>query len=229
MQYILFALLFIYIANWNKVNSMVRGYFVKKSGGKSNLRIKDKEIKDFIYAKTQVKVGHVYLIPSEKLFAYCGGIPKKPLLFISTAAYEAFTGDALDWLVLHEIAHFIFGHSIWITVVQLCYLIAGFFLLGFIHSSLFMLLAVIPLAIILASLAVQTNKEFDILANDFAVKKMDNPKGMKEGAQLLMRNAKNEGITKDTLLMRFFYPWNYGLWNETIHAAEKEIERRKKG
>lgn len=227
MQYIIFAILFIYLSNWRQVQN----WFRKDASGANTLAAKatDKKISDFIFKTTKVKLEHVYIAPSKALFAFCGGVAKKPILVISKGAYEAFTGDALEWLLLHEIAHHILDHSFGIITVQLSYAIIGGFIVSLIGiKDVWSLLILIPfLSVILAVASIQTNKIFDIYANTFAVKKMTNPVGMKEGALLFMRQAQANGIKKDTILMKLFYPWNYAMWNRTIRDAEKEMLVRK--
>ncbi|HSW87876.1 MAG TPA: M48 family metalloprotease [Candidatus Saccharimonadales bacterium] len=181
-----------------------------------------------MYKTTKVKLEHVYIAPSKALFAFCGGVTRKPIFVISKGAYESFKGDALEWLLLHEMGHHVLDHTLGITTVQLSYAIIGGFILTLIGTKDVWSLLFIPLlSVLLAIASIQTNKIFDIYANNFAVKKMKNPLGMKEGALLLMKQAKDNGLTHDTILMKLFYQWNYGMWNRTIQDAEKEDKRRK--
>src|SRR5258708_6063444 len=101
MQYISFGLLFFYIANWK----LVHNWFRKDMSGSNSAAkaVSNKKISDFIYKTTKVKLQQVYIAPSSAFFAFCGGVTKKPILVISQGAYEAFSGDALEWLLLHEI------------------------------------------------------------------------------------------------------------------------------
>ncbi|HSW96594.1 MAG TPA: M48 family metalloprotease [Candidatus Saccharimonadales bacterium] len=224
MQYIIFAILFFYTANWR----LIQNWFVKDTSGSNVLtnKITDKKISDFIYASTKVKLAHVYIAPSKTLFAFCGGITRTPILVISKGAYESFKGDALEWLLLHEMGHHVLDHTLGITTVQLSYAIIGGFILMQLHSVWLLIITIPLLSVLFAIAAIQTNKIFDFYANAFAVKKMKNPLGMKEGAMLLMKQAQRNGITQDTLLMKLFYQWNYGMWYRTIRDAEKENEKR---
>lgn len=224
--YVIFSLCYLYISNWNRVHTFAKTFPSKKVKDKNIQKVADKKLADLIYKRTGVKISHIYLVPSKKLFAYSGGIYKKPLLFISTAAHKTFTGDALEWLILHELAHSLYFHPFAIAAVQLFYLGIGIYLLSMIYVLPILTLVTLPLSIALGIASIQTNKEFDWLANAYAAEHMKNPKGMKEGALLLMKQAQDRGVYADTLVMKLFYPWNYTLWQETIQAAEKEIARR---
>src|SRR5258708_4460911 len=161
MQYVIFVILFLYLANWR----LVQNWFRKDASGANVLanKVTDKKISDFIFKTTQVKLEHVYIAPSKALFAFCGGVPGKPILIISKGAYEAFTGDALEWLLLHEIAHYVLQHSFGIMTVQLSYAFIGEFLLWLLGTKdVWSLLILIPfLSIALAIASIQTNKIFD--------------------------------------------------------------------
>src|SRR5438270_724945 len=194
---IIFSLTYLYLANWYRVNHVIKGWRLKKSGEASVLRMNDKALIELIFKRTGVKVRHIYLVPSEKLFAYGNGIPKRSVLFISTTAFQTFHGDALEWLLLHEMGHILYYHAIGITIVQLFYLALGVYILGMIQFPILLIIAAIVLPIGLAIAAIQTNKEFDSLANKYAMAYMKSPEGMKEGALLLMKQLQNQGIHKD--------------------------------
>jgi len=224
MRYLIFLSLFFYLANWR----LVHNWFRKEEQSSNVLanKVVDHRIHNFIYKMTGVKLDHVYIAPSKALFAFCGGVTRKPILVISRGAYEKFKENALEWLLLHEVGHYVLGHTMGMVLVETSYAIVGWLILTVIDNTMLLIILSPVLAVLLAIATIQTNKRFDVQANEFAVKKMKHPIGMKEGALLLMQQAQDSGIMHDTILMKLFYPWNYGMWNRTIKDAEKEIKRR---
>ncbi len=207
---------FIFLANWVVLRNLLTGYVVKKSVNVST----DKKVLGYIEKHTGVTLSHFNLQESDKAFGYCGGMPGKPLLVLSTTAYKKFSGDMLHWLLLHEMGHYVLSHTFWHIGIDIAFLLLGEAMIWAMPSSVTVLLFSILLIVLLASLSIQLKKLCDLFANRYALDRLEKPTGQIEAMRFFIKQAAESGIFADSLIMRLFYPWNLSMYDQCIHQAQ---------
>lgn len=147
--------------------------------------------------------------------------PFKPMMIFSERLYRLLNKDEFEWVALHESAHYLKWHNLRFALVQIIVILIGIDLI-----QIFPVLNrfIIPYFILLSIIYIQLVKRFEYQADSFAIKKMDNPKG------LITANKKMKKINKFLNSSNFLYKLLVIQvpYDERIKMAEQELILRKK-
>lgn len=164
--------------------------------------VENKPLLQLIKDKTGISITNIKISETKQPFAVMVGIPTKPQLVISRGVYDNFSPAAMEYVVIHEAGHYKFWHGLIEVMVMGILLIVGLFLikklnLGFILT--------IFLGIFMGILLTQLGKIDEIKADEFAAKKMSDPRGMIEATNNF-RNYHGKRYTEnDNKLIQFLF------------------------
>ncbi len=213
MNFILFVLIFFLIVNRYWIRSFIEGFTI----GKANSRdIKDEKILRLIKDKTGLRLSKIKLLDTNKTWAMMAGIPSMPYMVISKDAYENFTKDELQWVLLHEAGHYVLWHNVKMISLHLVFIILGLFVLTQLNIFLNPFILALLLGILSAIIYTQIARKFEYEANDFALSKMDNPTGIKNMYEKAKNRWRKKGIEKDSLYQRLFNVWILDIYKDLI-------------
>jgi Zn-dependent protease with chaperone function len=204
MAFIIFVLIFLGVVNRSQIKSIFEG-FVKERSKSEDLR--DFQLLNFIKEKAGLKIRKIKLLDTKATWGMMAGLPWMPYMILSRDAYENFSKDEMQWLLLHEAGHYKFWHSSKMFFLQLACIFLGFFLLLQTNNEIPSLLLALSLAILFAILYVQITRNFEYEANYFALSKMDNPKCLKNMYQKAKERWRKKGKPEDTLWQKLFNVW----------------------
>lgn len=179
----------------------MRSFFEGFTKGKPNSKdIKDQKVLDFIYTKTELKLRSIKLLDTTTTWAMMAGLPSMPYMVISKDAYENFSKDELQWVFLHEAGHYILWHNVKMIVLQLIFIAVGIFILA---SYDYIILSLV-LGILFVIINTQLSRSFEYEANNFALSKMDNPKGIVNVYDKAKERWRKKGKRKDAFIQKMF-------------------------
>lgn len=173
---------------------------------------------------TGISLQNISIINSDRPFAQMAGLPGRPFMIISKNLYTTFSKDKLEYVILHETAHYKYNH----TLKEL-----GVFIFSYLFCSLIFMLVkdsfawiiTIPLlATVIAVSNIQIARLFERQADEYAARKMRNPHGMISATKHFM-HFYGTNPPETSRRRKLFYRGNP--YSERIRIAEKEIERRK--
>lgn len=201
MSFLVFFLSFFLIVNRYWVKSFFEGLVRAKVRSKD---IKDPKILKFIKSKTGLSLKKIKLLDTDTTWGMMAGLPGIPYMVIARDAYENLSNDELQWLYLHEAGHYKLWHNLKMIFLQLGFLVSGYFIL---QTNFYPLLLAALLGVIFAIIYTQIVRNFEYEANYFALKRMDNPKGLKNLYKKVEKRWYKNKIPKDTL-----WDWLFKIW-----------------
>ncbi|MDO8609660.1 MAG: M48 family metalloprotease, partial [bacterium] len=141
-------------------------------------------------------------------------------MIFSERLYKLLNKDEFEWVALHESAHYLMRHNLRFALIQITIL---FFGVNSVMSFPMVARYIIPYFVLLALIYIQLVKWFEYQADLYAVKKMDNPKG------LITANIKMKKINRFLNSSNFIYKLLVIQipYNERIKLAENELKLRK--
>jgi Zn-dependent protease with chaperone function len=147
--------------------------------------------------------------------------PFKPMMIFSERLYQLLNKDEFEWVALHESAHYLKWHNLRFALVQIIVL-----MIGIDSLQIFSMLTrfITPYFILLSIVYIQLVKHFEYQADLYAIKKMDNPKGLIT-AMTKMRKI-NKFLNYNGFLYRLLViqvPYD-----ERIKMAKNELKLRNK-
>lgn len=184
-----FAVVYIFLCNWFQIVRFLKAL----TNPKQNVsRISDRWISDTIKKKTGLIIKNITIFETDKLFGMMAGIPAKPIMILSRGIYKEFTKGELEWVILHEAAHYIFWHSFKMAVTQTVLLIIGIILLSFLNYSIFSL---IFFTILMAFIFIQYAKTLEYEADKYSIDRVAEPKAVISAQEKMIKHYKiNENI-----------------------------------
>lgn len=213
MIFILFVLIFSLIVNRYWIRSFIEGFTTGRANSKD---IKDDRILNLIKDKTGLRLSKIKLLDTNKTWAMMAGLPTMPYMVISKDAYENFTKDELQWVLLHEAGHYILWHNAKMIVLHFVFITVGIFIIVQFSNLLDPLLLSVLLGIFSAILYTQIARKFEYEANYFALSKMDNPTGVENMYEKAENKWRKKGIEKDGLFQRLFNVWILDIYKDLI-------------
>lgn len=220
MIYFLFIFIFIYVANWGYVHYAIHNLFFKKERPKD---FKDPFVQEILKKKAGLTISNIKLFPPTQFYGVMPSNPPfKPVLVLSEKAYKDFNKDEMEWLVLHEAGHYVLWHGAIGILAHIFFALFGIIVLAHVHQVAF--LVAVALGILGGMLFIQFAHWRERQANLFAVKRMDNPLGMKTAAQKMLKHYATIGNER-TLFARFFFVWNYYVRQQQIRDAVGKMEK----
>lgn len=214
MAFIFFVLSFFLIVNKHLIKSFFEG-FVKGKDKSEDLR--DEKILNFIKDKSGLKLQKIKLLDTQTTWGMMAGLPGSPYMIISKDAYENFSKDEMQWLLLHEAGHYVLWHNPIIIFQQFLLLFLGIFVLTqFNYLWLGFLMGVL-----LSVVHTQMARAYEYEANYYALSKMDNPKGLKNMYQKAKERWRKKGKEKDTLWQKMFNVWILDIYKDLVKEIKK--------
>jgi Zn-dependent protease with chaperone function len=154
---------------------------------------------------------------TDKVWGMMAGLPPKPYMVISNDAYENMTKDELQWVLLHEVGHWVLGHNIKMILVQAVFILIGFFILQYIH--VYQWLLAVFLGILLAAIHTQVARLFEYEANSYALSRMDHPKNLESILERATNRWRNKG-KKDGIKEKLFNVWILDIYKDLVAKAK---------
>lgn len=221
MNYIL--IITISFITWSWMSLYLQASSIRK-GKKPLTLLKDKKLLDLLFKKTGLRLASIRISASEKLWGMMIGLPKYPYMILSQALYKKFNKDELEYVILHEMGHYILAHSAKLAVLYISFLTISSVLLSDI-STLFIWGAV---GVVVGLIMIQMSRIYEYEADAFALQRITNPKGMITATHQFEKAYKSFDAIRhdeDTLLGRLIY---MGIpYNARVRSAQVEIKRRK--
>lgn len=217
INFLIFTIIFIYLANWFQVNIFIKSLISPKVSVRF---IRDNWITSTIKRKTGLNIQRIVIFNTKKMFGMMPGLPFKPEMILSQGLYKNLKRNELEWVILHEAGHCLLWHNLKIAITQIILLLSGLFLINKIGSLVWLSIVT---AIVLSVISAKISKFFETEAEWFSVSRMDDPKGMINGALKFQVAYPKSGWFKLRNLL-----WRWNISNaERVIIAEKELVRRK--
>jgi len=218
LKYIIFVSILFYVPLWSQINLFISGIGKSK---KATRLIEDKWINSFLKKKAETDIKYTKVINSNLLFGMMVGIPKNPQLMLSKKLYKNFTKIELEYVILHEAGHYKLGHSIIELSAGLVFLILGIFTINILHLNT---IPTMLLGLFFGILMIQLGRFEEIQADNFSLKRMNNPNGMISATKKFSK-AWEDKSSNNSLIRLLFYRKNS--YENRIKMANSEIESRK--
>lgn len=172
MAIVVFIITYVLTSIWLQVRLFLSGLGKKKI----LTMVDDKKLVDLIREKTGMTLSGIGLIDSDKYFAMMvGGLVNVPVLVLSKRLYQDFDEHELNYVALHEIGHFLFGHSVKEVLVDIALLVIGSMTTVILKTPWF---AALGMGSIFGVFAIQLFRGFEYQADEFALTATGNPAGM---------------------------------------------------
>lgn len=211
MSVVIFIIIFLILCNRFWFNAVLESFQQEKT--KVEI-LEDQELLNFIREKAGLKISKIKILDTNKVWAFMGGIPGFPYMVISKDAYENFSKDELEWLVLHESGHYVLWHNVKCIFLQALLIIVGLFLIT--NLSITNVISAVILGIIFPIIYIQIARKFEYEANDFAMSRMTNPKALTTIYDKAKIRWKKKGQGENSLTQRLFSIWTFKIYEDLI-------------
>jgi hypothetical protein len=170
-----------------------------------------------VLTKTGYQLDKIYLASSEKLF---GIMPSflKPHLIISQALFRSFDEDETEYVLLHEMAHFLLHHVLTELILGFVFLVAG--IIATVTLGLPILLSFL-LGLLFGVIMIRFGRLHEYEADAYALSRMTNPDGMITATEKFQAQSTT---TRIKLIEELFYRGNPFI--NRIKMAKREISNR---
>jgi len=149
---------------------------ILKAKTRSEFRvISDDKTMDLIKDKAGVSIKKICIVQSEKPYGLMVGIPARPILILSSNLYETFTKDELEYVFLHEAAHYKYLHSVREVIFSILLIFVGIIVVFALPVQAFSFVITVMLGVILGIINVQFAYLSELQADRFAIRNMSNP------------------------------------------------------
>ncbi|MEI6462074.1 MAG: M48 family metalloprotease [bacterium] len=215
MQIIIIILAYFGLTNWVQIRFLLGNFFKPKSKSRE---IDFSKMTDLVKQKIGLDVTIKELPEQNKMIGFMvTQRPFKPIMVFSQKMLSSFNIDELEWVVLHESAHYMKFHNYKLVASDIfCFLLAYSIIMIF---NLPLLLALVVI-LIFSVIYVQIAKIFEYEADKFAIENVDNPEGVISG-NIKMKNSKiSKNIVFNKLLV-IAVPAD-----KRIQMAKEEIQKR---
>jgi len=214
-KYLLFFIVFAYVSQW-----MVINLYLSSIGQKQQIltTVSQSPLIDLIGSKTGISLKSFQIVASDKLYGLMIGIPGRPYMVLSSSLDQKFTDSEKEYVVLHEIGHYVLYHSIKeIAFFSLLFLV-GIVILR--NRKLY--LAPI-LGIIFGLLFIQFASNSEYEADRYAVSRITDPHGMITATNKF-KNDRLLPLDDYSIKWKLFY--RSTPYHHRIEMADNEITRR---
>lgn len=214
LNILIFTFFFLSITFWIQIWLFLSTLGHKK---KTFQAITNTKLLTLIKERTTYSLDKIYLTPTHKLFGMMTGF-QKPKLILSKAVYEQFNSDELEYVLLHEMGHFLLHHIIKEVIVGLLFLTIGIFLVLSLKLSI---IASLFLGLVCGIGMVRLGRLHEYEADSYSLSHMTNPQGMIT-ATTKFQNQYRKPHHK--ILEILFFRGNP--YQNRIDMAKKEISKR---
>lgn len=215
---ILASIVYFGLCNWIQIRYLL-GNLIKPNNDKI-IPFENNELLARMRKKTKLQLSIKILDEKKKMIGFMiSSPPFKPVMLFSEKLYQSFNDDEMQWVTLHESAHYLMLHNLRFIIVQLTLFLTGVYLFYWLETSL---IITVLIFIVLSFLYIQLAKIFEYQADNYAAKNMDNPKGMITGNIKMMKA--NTGFFSNKILRYFLYiavPYE-----KRIKIAKKQLKLR---
>jgi Zn-dependent protease with chaperone function len=223
LEYVLFAIIFIYITLWVQIHLFYSSLVKKKA---PITRVRNDQLQQFILKKTNTNIKSIKISESDHLFGMMIGIPGKPQLILSRKLYETFSQNELEYIVLHEAGHYKLMHSITELIGAVLLLISGFIISSNIDHPMSLLYSIL-LGIGFGIIMIRLGRIHEYQADKYVLKLISDPEGMiKATENFKSYYGRKYSENKNKYVQSLFYRSNP--YSNRIKMAENDIERRKR-
>jgi Zn-dependent protease with chaperone function len=169
-KYFLLFIIMAYTSQW-----MVINLYLTSIGQKQQVltKITESPLIDLIYQKTGVKLDSFQIVASPKMYATMIGIPGHPYMMLSSSLDSKFTDSEKEYVVLHEVGHYVLHHTIKEGLFFLILLLIGIIIL---RKRTIFLTPVIGIVFGLLFIQFATRSEYE--SDHYAVSRITDPNGM---------------------------------------------------
>lgn len=212
-----FGIIFIYLCNWVSIHAFFQGLIQTRR----SKRVVDEHIISFIREKTGVPLGYVVYLESKHTNAFMVGIPGFPQLVITNKLKKLLNREELEFVLLHELGHYVHFDTIRYFFLQLLLFFIGFILAYTFYFGSYSFIYDVIVAFVLASIYMQFVKKYERQADLYAISKLENITAM-SGA--LRKLSKELSFPQSNLLYRSFLDGHEDTVKRVL-AAESQIEK----
>jgi len=197
---LIFASLFYFgLCNWIQIRYLL-GNLIKP---RKNTFIPFENVKLLakMRKKTKLQLSIKILGEKKKMIGFMiSSPPFKPVVIFSEKLYRSFDNDEMQWVILHESAHYLMLHNLRFIIVQLILFLTWVYLFYWLKTSF---IITVLIFIVLSLIYIQLAKIFEYQADIYAAKNMDNPKGMITGNIKMMKA--NKGFFSNKIIRYLLY------------------------
>ncbi len=186
MNYFCFPFILFLYTNWFPLYLMISGFLHKTENEKQRKDFNKSQISRFIKDKTGLIIDSVKISSSPKLWAAMIGIPGFPQMRISAGIINLFNEEELKYVVLHEIGHYVLGHSVKKTISLLFFTFMGLLVVNYFNLACY--LAII-LSLVFGLIYIRFQVLFEVEADRYALKKLNCPNTMIKATRKFMNNS----------------------------------------
>lgn len=218
---IFFCSVFLVIANWFQLISFVAAFSKPEKNIKA---VQDKWITSLVKSKTNILLKSLMIFESDKPFGMMAGTYPWPKMILSSKLYKTFTKGELEWVVLHEIAHYKFWHTLKMAATQFLLLGLGIITVNLLPISLESFLLIGPLGLVMSIVSIRLMRIFEYEADYFAIQNVEDPKSV-ISAQEKMKKGYNTGgykLLKEGSILREMLLWNINP-SERVKLARERL------
>lgn len=212
------SILYFGLCNWIQIRYLL-GNLVKPRKN-TFIPFENKKLLAKMRKKTKLPLSIKILDEKKKMIGFMiSSPPFKPVMLFSEKIYKSFSDDEMQWVILHESAHYLMLHNIRFIIVQLTLFATGVYLFYWLETNL---IITVFIFITLSLVYIQLAKIFEYQADNYAAKNMNNPKGMITGNLKMLKT--NKGLFKNKILrylLTIAVPFE-----ERIKIAQKQIKLR---
>ncbi len=216
LNILIFVVTFPSVCLWLQIKLLLTSLTPNK---KSTTILGDKKLLNMVKTKTGYNLKTIYIINSNRPFGMMSGI-FKPHLILSQKLHQEFNEDETEYVLLHEMGHFLLHHNLKEVVVGIIILVAGATTISYYNIGL---LASTFLSFAFGILMIQVARQYEYQADSYALKRTGNPKGMITATQKFQQAY---SPPRNKLLDILFYRGNP--FANRIKMAKAEINYRLK-
>ena len=215
LNIIIFIITFPAVCLWLQIKLLFTGLGQNK---KSLSTLNNKRLLKLVKDKSVYNLQTIYLLNSNKLFGMMSGV-LKPHLILSQKLYQEFNEDETEYVLLHEMGHFLLYHNLKEIIIGVIIILAGatfivYNNLGTFTSTL--------LAVVFGVIMIQIARQYEYQADSYALNRMTNPTGMISATN----KFQNHYVTpRNKIIEILFYRGNP--FANRIKMANAELSKRK--
>ncbi len=214
-RYILLFVVMAAVSQW-----MILKLYLSSLGQKQQIltEIKDSPLIELIESKTNLKLHSFRMVASPRLYAAMIGIPGRPYMVLSSRLNDEFSDSEKEYVVLHEIGHYLLHHSIKESAFFLILFIIGCLI---VRSRSPLIIPVI--GVVFGLLYIQFGMRSEYEADNFSVTHITDPRGMISATEKF-KNAHDPPLDDYSPMWPLLY--RSTPYHERVNMAEEEIKTR---
>jgi len=206
-----FLITFIFIVDYYQIELFVLSLLTPSVPKSKNT---DKSLLNLVRKKAGFNLKHITVIESNKMYGGISGVPGFPQMYLSSQLLQNLNKEELEYVILHESAHFKYFHPVVTAATQVILIALGLYL-----SNQTNIIYALLLAIFFSFLSLLVARKTERVAENFAAKNMENPKAMITAVNKFEKNWIKDDRAK---LLKKFMSWNIS-YEEKREIARKYI------